>query len=102
MEWPSDILEHVWDAFRVDIRKGLKKRLWSEVHEELLSRMNPIEEDFSHEEAMQLFMEGLDEPRRAMYEPIRNCQVCCRIYGWGEPDDCSEHYDSPFWDWYFG
>lgn len=35
MEWPSDVLAHVWDLVRTDLRPRLKQRAWKHLHSEL-------------------------------------------------------------------
>jgi len=37
MEWPTDILDEIWYLVRLDLRAGLKKRLWATVHSDLVS-----------------------------------------------------------------
>ena len=41
MEWPPEILSVVWEHARVAIRPMLKRRLWRDVHFELVAKINP-------------------------------------------------------------
>lgn len=38
MEWPSDVLTHVFAWTRQLVRPGLKRRLWKDVHRELRTK----------------------------------------------------------------
>ena len=35
MQWPPDVIEHIWEWTRILLRPGFKKRTWANVHTEL-------------------------------------------------------------------
>ena len=98
MEWPPEILSVVWEHARVAIRPMLKRRLWRDVHFELIARINP---DVLSDALCDCRGEGCmicDEDFRphggplAMYNDIAGCPICDREIGWGRPTDCPEHF----------
>ena len=94
MEWPPDVLSVVRELVLAAIRPGLKRRLWGDLHFELVARFRPGA--FCDCEGEGCF--DCDEGCRPhggpveMYEDIQGCLVCDPEFGWGRPTDCPDHF----------